>query len=134
VTLRRREAQGKGKLAAPQPAQDTNPQTPLFCLAYLAPTHRVSNCEQAERAAFACKLEEMCRLTWAELTLAPRHGAGCEKIRRSELRVAVPAAVTEDVDHFLAFRFDGMKAVVGFRHGRVFHVVWLDRAFNVYQH
>ena len=134
MTLRRRDAQGRGRLAAPQPAEDTNRLTPHFCLAYLSPAHRVSDCEQAERAAFACKVEEMCRLTWAELTLAPRHGAGGEKIRRSEIRTAIPTAITDDVDHFLAFRFDGLKAVVGFRRGRVFHVVWLDRAFSVYRH
>lgn len=72
-------------------------------------------------------------MSWLEIRNAPRHGLGTEKISRDSLKVIVPASITEDVQ-FLALRFSGMKPMVGFRRNEIFHVVWLDRAFSLFNH
>ncbi len=45
----------------------------------------------------------------------------------------MPSVVTEEVN-LIAFRFCGKAPVVGFRARRIFHVLWLDRAFKLYDH
>jgi hypothetical protein len=47
--------------------------------------------------------------------------------------VQIPAHVTEDVT-LLSFRFHGKAPMVGYRVGRIFHIVWLDHDFAVYSH
>lgn len=99
----------------------------------MAPGWGVSNCERDDQAAFACTIEKLSRLPWKEIRNAPRHGVGTEKIPRDRLRSGIPASVTDDVE-FLALRFSGKKAMVGFRSNEIFHVVWLDRSFTLYNH
>ncbi|HET7233942.1 MAG TPA: hypothetical protein VFJ16_28280 [Longimicrobium sp.] len=94
---------------------------------------RVSDCERDDQAAFALTLERLSRLSWQEIRGAPRHGMGTEKIARDALKAPVPPGITDDVQ-FLALRFSGKKAMVGFRGGEVFHVVWLDPRFRLYDH
>ncbi|MBI2919195.1 MAG: hypothetical protein HYY01_14565 [Chloroflexi bacterium] len=72
-------------------------------------------------------------MTWRDINLAPRHGLGTEKIERSALRVPIPPDITDDVD-FLAMRFSGRKAMVGFREQNIFHIVILDHNFTAYDH
>jgi hypothetical protein len=64
---------------------------------------------------------------------ADRHSIGTEKIDRSSIRPAIPPSVTEDVT-LLAMRFNGLKPMVGYRDGRVFYVLFLDRDYTVYPH
>jgi hypothetical protein len=106
---------------------------PVFCLRHLADGWKISDCERDDQAAFALTAEKLSQLTWQEIRSAPRHGLGTEKISRDALKAAVPATVTEDVQ-FLAFRFSGKKAMVGFRSREIFHVVWLDPSFTLYDH
>jgi hypothetical protein len=73
------------------------------------------------------------QLTWIQLQLTPRHGLGSEKIARAAIRPIIPD-IAKGVEFFLAFRFSGMKPMVGMRRGAVFHVLWLDRDFSVYPH
>lgn len=135
MTLKRRPARRGARIIPPaERPDDPNRQTPHFCLAYLSADYAPSRCQQNERAAFATKLEELCKLTWLQIIQAPRHGSGCEKIARQSIAATIPTSITEDVESFLSLRFDGMKAMIGFRRGRVLHIVWLDRNFTVYQH
>ena len=78
-------------------------------------------------------LYKLSQLSWRELRLAPRHGVGYEIIDHSSFRVPIPKHITEDVD-MIAFRFSGLKAMVGYRDEAIFHLVWLDRSFKVYAH
>ncbi|MHB0822909.1 hypothetical protein F1645_16105 (plasmid) [Novacetimonas hansenii] len=73
------------------------------------------------------------KLTWNELRASGRHGLGYEKIGRSSMKVAIPPFITEETP-IIAFRCAGMAPMVGYRGGRVFYVVWIDRAFDVYDH
>lgn len=111
----------------------TDVLAPIFCLRHVVTGWGISDCERDDQAAFACTVERLSRLTWKEIRNAPHHGAGTEKIRRTSLRAKVPARITDDVE-FLALRFSGKKAMIGFRSNEIFHVVWLDRSFRLYDH
>lgn len=65
--------------------------------------------------------------------MAPRHGLGTEKINQSSIKASKPASVTPDVS-FYALRFQGKKAMVGYKSDFIFHVVYLDRDFTLYDH
>jgi hypothetical protein len=132
--IKRIQEKPTGKIQPGVPAgASTDGETPVFCLRHLAEGWRVSDCERDDQAAFAVTLEKLSRLTWQEIRGAHRHGMGTEKIARTSFRVPVPSGITEDVQ-FLAVRFNGLKAMVGFRSGVTFHIVWLDRTFEVYRH
>jgi len=125
----------KGKLAGPARPVETPPQqqTPIFCLHYLKGDYCLSACEQSEKAAFAEKLHQLSKLTWAEICQAHRHGMGFEKITRDQLRCSIPPHISTDVN-ILAFRFCGKAPMLGYRDGRTFHVLALDRNFTAYPH
>lgn len=72
-------------------------------------------------------------MTWGELIQAPRHGMGFEKIDRDAITRPIPAHVTDDVA-FIAFRFSGLKPMVGYRVDATFHIVWFDCSFDLYPH
>lgn len=111
----------------------TDGLSPVFCLHHLADGWRISDCGRDDQAAFALTTEKLSRLTWREIRDAHRHGVGTEKISRSALKAPVPADIAEDVQ-FIALRFSGKKPMVGFRSSRIFHVVWFDSRFSLYDH
>jgi len=78
-------------------------------------------------------LYKLSQLTWSQIQSSPRHGLGYEKIPRAAIKAPVPSLITEDTN-FIAFRFSGKKAMVGYRDRAVFYVVWLDRNFTLYDH
>lgn len=108
-------------------------QHPKFCLEHLQKDHCLSKCTADEKAAFADRLHQMSQLTWQQLSQAHRHKQGFEAIDRKSIKGTFPSVLTEDVTIY-AFRFHGMAPMVGFRTAEVFHIVWLDRAFNLYAH
>ncbi|EJM22034.1 hypothetical protein PMI21_00216 [Pseudomonas sp. GM18] len=106
---------------------------PIFSFEYLQQGYCVSDCSAEERGGVLGKLRSLSQLTWQQLRQAPRHGLGYEIIARTSLKAPVPAVVTEDV-HLIAFRAIGKAPMVGFRFGRIFHVLWVDRAYTLYDH
>ena len=126
--------QNKGKFLTKETSEKSPDQLPpIFSLQYLSPQYCVSCCQQQEKAHFADTLRKLSQLTWAELRQANRHKLGCEKISRSSIRVGIPVHIKEDVN-FIAFRFDGQKAMIGYKAAHVFYIIWLDRDFSVYNH
>jgi hypothetical protein len=111
----------------------SNQMRPKFSLEHLAKSHCLSNCLKEEKSAFVDKLHELSQLTWQQIQQAPKHGLGHETIARSSIKAAVPHHITEDV-RFLAFRFMGKAPMVGYKVDEVFFVVWIDRAFVLYDH
>ena len=93
----------------------------------------VSDCDKERQAAFAQALWSRSCMTWLDITVAPRHGLGIEKIDRTSFKVAIPRKITPDVD-FIAMRFFGLAQMIGYRDGRIFHIMWLDHDFSVYDH
>lgn len=126
--------QGGNRLAAP--ASGGAPPMlgyPVFCLKNLRAGHDVEDMEDDDKVALVRRLRHLSQMTWAQVTMAPRHGAGLEKIARTSIRPAIPTCVTEDIS-LVALRFNGMKPMVGWRSGDIFHIVWLDHSFDVYPH
>jgi len=95
--------------------------------------YSIACCPQEEQAALATKLFELSQITWATIQGTHRHGAGCEIIPQSRLHVSLPRSVTDDVT-ILAFRYNGKKAMLGYRDGRILHILLLDHNFTVYDH
>lgn len=92
--------------------------------------------DQADKdalAAFTKQLKLLSSLTWKKIKQSPRHGQGCEKINRRSLSVSVPDNISEDAE-MLAFRFYGKRVFVGFRSLEIFHVLFLDTNFTLYDH
>ncbi len=107
---------------------------PSFSFQYLHRDYCITQCTEVERLAFVDKMRLLSQLTWSQLRQAQRHGLGYEIIRRSSIKPAIPANITDDIS-FIAFRFCAKKAMVGFRSIEgIFHVVWFDRDFTVYDH
>ncbi len=108
-------------------------QPPYFSLQYLNSKFCLSLCDTKEKAAFADTLRKLSRLPWSQLKQQPRHGLGYEKVAKNSINSGIPSHIKDDV-HFIAFRFAGNKAMVGYRDGHVFHIIWLDRNFKLYKH
>ena len=85
-------------------------------------------------AAFAEKVKTLSQMSWLEITLAPRHGLGFEKIPRRQIRAGIPTHVTPDVEHFWAVRFHGRAPMVGYKDGETFFVLWFDENYTLYDH
>lgn len=124
---------GGKHILAPEAAPNFDKQPPAFCLQHLDSSHSLENCTSDEKVALVNQMRLLSQMTWLQIKGAPRHGAGSETIARSSIRRPVPSHVTDDVT-FLALRFDGKKVMVGYRIGRIFHIVWLDRDFTLYPH
>ena len=89
--------------------------------------------EQKEKAALTDKLFWLSQLSWADIRQQHRHKFGYEKISRNSIKAAIPAHVTEDVE-LIAFRFCSKVPMVGYKRDATFYVLWLDRAFTLYNH
>jgi hypothetical protein len=132
--IKANQQKGKRITATPQ-LRDVAPeqQSPLFSLFHLQKGYSLSDCTKAEKAAFADTLLRLSQLTWNEMGSSPRHGLGYERIQRDAIRSSIPIHIKEDVN-FIAFRFCGKAPMVGYRDGNIFHVLWLDRAYSLYDH
>ena len=78
-------------------------------------------------------LSQLSLMTWGEIANAPSHGLGQETLAQTAINVGMPAIISGDVKLY-ALRFSGLKPMVGFKEGAIFQIVWLDRAFEVYDH
>lgn len=127
----------KGERLAAHAESGENPELlpPKFDLRHMHSGYDLVDCTKDEKSAFADTLRKLSRLEWRQIRQAGRHGCGFEIIDRTSIvGDSVPHFVTEDVK-LLAFRFCRKAPMVGFRtrHG-VFTVLWLDRAFSLYDH
>lgn len=112
---------------------DHNSRCPDFCFHYTSTSgFSVEDCDAKAKIALIDALWQRSRMTWAEITNAPRQGLGTEKIPRHALRVGIPAGITDDVNVFLVLRFGAARRLIGFRERSVFHVVWVDPKHAVY--
>ena len=110
-----------------------NDRTPTFSFAHLEKGYCIQNCEKEEKAHLADTLRKMGKLKWSELLFCNRHGLGCEKIPRKAIQVGIPS-IAEKENHFIAFRFSGMKPMIGWRNHELFQVIWIDPKLKVYKH
>ena len=107
---------------------------PIFCFRNLHPDYSVETCELDDREKLIIKLTKLSQITWLDIQLSPKHGMGSEKINRTAIKPSIPLQITNDVDSFLALRYNGKKAMIGYRSGPIFHLVYIDYNFSVYNH
>lgn len=86
------------------------------------------------KSMFAEAVFKRKNITWASIKNLDRHGLGSEKIAKSSVKAPIPKFITEDVDAFLALRFNGLKPMVGYRELNIFFVLWFDHNFSLYEH
>ncbi|MBF0623483.1 MAG: hypothetical protein HQL82_01620 [Magnetococcales bacterium] len=131
--IKSRDNQGQRIRPSSSTSGSTNQERPVFSLIHLQPRHALNQCNKNEKAAFADTLHQLSKMTWGQIQQAPRHGLGSEIISHSSMRVGIPPVITPEV-RIIAFRCHGQAPMVGFRDGAIFHVVWMDRDFTVYDH
>lgn len=121
---------GNSKSAKSDP-EDYDKLPPIFSFEFMSAGngYSVDCCNHEHRSALASRLFRLSQMTWMQIKQAPRHGLGTEKIARA----SIPQKATEDAD-LLAFRYNGMSPMIGYRDGRTFHVLFLDHTMDVYDH
>jgi hypothetical protein len=117
-----------------RPNYDKMPPNFSFEKMSVGSAHNVQNCDEGNRAALASKLFELTQLNWVDITLSHKKGMGSERIPRTEIKVPIPPSITPDLEEFLSIRYNGKRPMVGYRDERVFHIVFLDHNFKVYDH
>ena len=115
------------------PDYDEHP--PIFSLHRLQSGDYCFSCmSQEDKASFGDAIFRRRSLTWREIKQVPRQGLGFEKIPKYQIRASMPPFITDDVDHFLVFRFGGDKRMVGYRQHDKFYVLWFDHNLTLYDH
>ncbi|MGL4597490.1 MAG: hypothetical protein ACRCYO_08185, partial [Bacteroidia bacterium] len=107
---------------------------PIFCLKHL---HKgefgIGGCTETELAAFVKRMHTLSQMTWQQISNAPRHGLGWEKIGQDAIKTGKPQHITPDTN-FLVFRFLGLAPFVGYRNMAVLHILYIDAKFTLYNH
>ena len=120
------------KISAPELIEIESFNHPIFCFKHLHKDHNLDKCIDDEKRALIEQIVKLSQLTWNDIQLSRRHGLGSEKIRRKSIKPSIPVFITEDVDFFLALRYDGKKAMIGYRNRFIFHLIYIDRNHTVY--
>jgi hypothetical protein len=107
---------------------------PVFCFRHLHKDYHIDQCNEKEKKQFMDQIIQISSTSWEKIQLAPKHGIGSEKINIKAIKSTIPTTFTIDVEHLLAFRFDGMKSFVGYRERFIFHIFFIDRDFTLYSH
>jgi hypothetical protein len=107
---------------------------PHFSFEYLDDQYGLSGCNKDERSCLLDKLRILGTTPWAELITTARHKHGTETIPKGQINGKLPKIITDDVQKVLAFRFQGMKPMVGHRIDRTFYIIWIDSKFKLYDH
>ena len=106
---------------------------PVFCFRHL---QTVPQKDFEFYARFVERLKKLCNLSWNEINIAQRHGFGTEKISVDQIKPELPKFVTPEVTDLTVFRANGdNRPFLGLRRNNVFHVIFLEEAFNdIYDH
>lgn len=120
-------------ITTPEIPVDTGREPPAFCFRHLIGGYRIPDCNQNEKAALSDTLHQLTQRTWNDLIQQDRHKRGCEKISQSALKISLPGNITPD-QPLLVFRFCGKAPMIGFRSGRILHVICIDPKFKAYTH
>ena len=106
---------------------------PIFSFLYLQDRYCITKCSKEEKIGFVDAMRKLSKLTWNQIRSSDRHTLGTEKINRGQIKVQVPSSISED-NSFFAIRFHQLKPMVGFREDNIFHIVWFDRDYSLYDH
>lgn len=79
------------------------------------------------------RLRILGKLTWKDIRQQGKHQYGTEIISQDSIKTAIPQFVTPDTN-LIAFRAYEKVAMVGYKSERIFHILWIDRAWKLYDH
>ena len=124
----------RGKtLATPLSPPDTSKDPPAFCFRYIVNGYRITDCNDEQKVVLADTLHNLTQGSWNDIIFGDRHKRGSEKIDRTSLRIPVPTHITPDVP-ILSLRFYGMAPMIGYRSGRILHIICIDPNMRAYTH
>ena len=106
---------------------------PIFCLRFLHKDYHIDKCEKDQKVCLLDQMHKLSTTNWQMLSQSHKHGMGFEKIALDNIKPSMPSHITPDVTMY-AFRFDGKKPFVGYRNSFIFHILYIDRDFTVYNH
>lgn len=125
----------QGTLVKSKEPVNYDEKPPVFSLEKLQTgKYCISGLDQSHKAMFADAIFKRKSLTWSQIKKIDRHGLGTEKIKKSSIKAPIPRFITEDVNDFLVFRYNGMNPMVGYRQRDIFFVLWFDHDFTLYNH
>lgn len=110
-----------------------NKLPPVFSFHHLSKDYCITKCDNNDRLAFVEKMHKLSQITWEVIRTSHRHGLGSEKIDHKSIRASIPPHVTKEIP-IIALRFNGKKPMVGYKEKNIFHVIWFDRDFTLYDH
>lgn len=79
------------------------------------------------------RLKKLSNMTWKELKLSNRHASGYETIDKKSINGNIPQSITDDTP-IIVFRGQGIHPIAGYRSGKTFHVLFIDRDLTLYKH
>lgn len=107
---------------------------PYFCMRFLDRKQELDPCSKEDLAALFKALARLCTISWKQINLSGRHQLGFEQIPVSQLKRSLPHVFSDDVDKVMVFRYSGKKAMAGHRRKNVFHLLFIDSDFSLYNH
>lgn len=108
-------------------------ERPVFSFHYMVRGYCIEDCLEQEKSALADALWRRSQLSWLALGQAAHHALGYEKIKQDAIKTPIPPHVTPDMT-LIAFRYNGLKPMIGYRERDVFHILWVDPHLEVYDH
>lgn len=128
------EANGGENLKAPSMFKDgdTNDRHPAFCFRQTQYGFRWSDCDDQDRNGFCGRIETLSQMNWQTMYNTVKNTA-IEKIPQEAFLKQLPPKTPGD-RVFYSARGNGKARIIGYREGKVFHVVWLDRKGEMYDH
>lgn len=90
--------------------------------------------DKENKSQFAESMFKRRALSWSQVKSQGRHALGFEKIAKNSIKTRLPPFIKDDFEYFLAFRFNGLKPMVGYRIKDVFYVLWFDHNLTLYDH
>lgn len=119
--------------ASEPPDYDKSP--PIFSLEKIQQgKYCLSSLDTEHKAMFADAIFRRKDLTWGEIKNQNRHALGTEKIPKNQIKAPIPKFITPEYKNFLVFRYNGKRAMVGYRQRDIFFVLWFDHDFTLYKH
>ena len=113
-------AKDKSRFLISEP-EDYNKLPPIFSLERVqSGKFCFTKLDKADKSAFAEAIFRRRSLTWNEIQQIHRHKLGYEKIAISSIKAPIPPFITEDNHTLIAFRYNGKKAMIGYRIKNIF--------------
>lgn len=126
-------APNQGKISAER-SVNYDDEPPVFSLKHVQPgAFCLSELNKDCKAQFAHSMFKRRDLSWRVLKRTDRHGLGLEQISPAAIKAPMPNVLSDGTD-LIAFRYHGMRPMVGFRQRDVFYILWFDHNFTLYKH